>query len=253
MKIALPLFLSVAVAVPLLADDDCRHTAPRQLSAPTDGVKVVEVRAGAGSLVVRGAAAAGVRATGTACSSRADDLDAIRLESKRSGDRLVIEAVFPSSAVVFGWSQRRLDFTVELPQTLAVEIKDGSGSIEVRNVAAAEIDDGSGGIDVRGVRGTVSVNDGSGDVTIADAGGVRIDDGSGGIDISSIRGAVLIDEDGSGGIEISDVNGNVTIDEDGSGSISVRNVTGDFTLRDDGSGGVSVDGVRGKVSVPKDK
>lgn len=254
MRIALLFLLSLAVAAPLLGGDDCRHAAPRQLSAPSDGVKIVEVRAGAGSLLVRGTGAVGVRATGKACSSRADELEKIRLESRRSGDRLVIEAVFPeTSSWGFGWSdQRRLDFTVELPQTLAVEIDDGSGSIEVRNVAAVDIDDGSGGIDVRGVRGMVSVDDGSGDITIMDAGGVRIEDGSGSIEIASIRGAVLIDEDGSGGIEISEVDGNVTIDEDGSGSIRIRNVAGDFTLRDDGSGGVSVDGVRGKVSIPKE-
>jgi hypothetical protein len=252
MKTALPVLLSLAIAAPLLGDD-CRHTAPRQLSAPSDGVKVVEVRAGAGSLAVRGGAAAGIRATGTACSSSAGDLEKIRLESKRSGDRLVIEAIFPeSSSWGFGWDfQRRLDFTVELPQTLPVEIRDGSGSIEVRGVAAAEIDDGSGSLDVHGVRGMVSVNDGSGDITIADAGGVRIEDGSGSIEISAIRGAVVIEEDGSGGIAIADVTGNVVIEDDGSGSIAVRNVSGDFTVRDDGSGGVTVDGVRGKVSIPR--
>ncbi len=255
MKIALPVLISLAIAAPVLADADCRHSAPRQLSAPSDGVKVVEVRAGAGSLVIRGGAAAGIRAAGTACSSSAGDLEKIRLESKRSGDRLVIEAVFPES---WSWGfgsnfHRRLDFTVELPQALAVEIDDGSGSIEVRNVAAANIDDGSGSLDVRGVRGMVSVEDGSGDITIADAGGVRIEDGSGDIQIRAIRGTVVIAEDGSGGIEIADVTGNVLVEDDGSGSIAVRNVSGDFTVRDDGSGGVTVDGVRGKVSIPRDK
>lgn len=254
MKIALPLLLSLALAAPAVADD-CRHTAPRQLSVPSDGVKIVEVHAGAGSLVVRGTAAAGVRASGTACSSSEEALEKIRLESKRVGDRLVIEAVFPEeSSWGFGWNfQRRLDFTVELPQALPVRIDDGSGSIEVRNVAAADIDDGSGGVEVHGVAGMVSIDDGSGDITIADAGGVRIEDGSGSIEIRSIRGAVVIEEDGSGGIEIADVTGNVTIEDDGSGSIAVRNVSGDFTVRDDGSGGVSVDGVRGKVSIPRDR
>ncbi|HEY0593691.1 MAG TPA: hypothetical protein VGF40_18110 [Thermoanaerobaculia bacterium] len=254
MKIALPLLFSLALAAPAVADD-CRHTAPRQLSAPSEGVKIVEVHAGAGALVVRGGAAAGIRASGTACSSSADALEKIRLESKRTGDRLVIEAVFPEMASWgFGWNlQRRLDFTVELPQALPVRIDDGSGSIEVRNVAAADIDDGSGEIEVRGVAGTVTVDDGSGDISIVDAGGVAVEDGSGSIDIRSIRGAVVIEEDGSGAIEIADVTGNVTIEDDGSGSIAVRNVSGDFTLRDDGSGGVTVDGVRGKVSIPRDK
>ncbi len=253
MKIVLPVLFSLVIATPLAADD-CRHTAPRQVSAPSDGIRVVEVRAAAGSLVVRGVAASGVRATGTACSSSADALDGIRLVSSRTGDRLVIEAKMPEGSWSFGWhSQRRLDFTVELPQTLPVEIDDGSGSIEVRNVAAVKIDDGSGSIDVRGVRGAVSIEDGSGDIDVAEAGEVRVTDGSGSIGIETIRGGVVIDEDGSGSIEIAGVTGNVLIDDDGSGSIDVRNIAGNFTVREDGSGGVALHDVRGKVSVPKGK
>lgn len=253
MKIALPLLLSLAIAVPMAADD-CRHTAPRQLAVSSDGVRVVEIRAGAGSLTVQGGAGSSVRVSGTACSSSADDLEEIRLESSRRGDRLVVEAVFPDSRTwSFGWNvQRRLDFTVELPAHLPVVIDDGSGSIEVRNVAAVEIEDGSGGIDVRGVAGAVRIDDGSGEIVIRDAGSVHVNDGSGDIEIRSIRGDVVIEDDGSGGIEIADVTGNVVIENDGSGSIAVRNVGGDFTLRNDGSGGVSVTGVRGRVSIPKD-
>lgn len=252
MRIAIPLLLSLAVAAPLSADD-CRHTAPRQVSAAADGVKVVAIEASAGSLVVRGGAGGAIRATGTACASAAGDLDDIRLESSRSGDRVVIRAVMPEGSWSFGWNhQRRLDFTVELPRNLAVVIDDGSGSIEVHDVAAVEIEDGSGSIDVAGVAGAVSIDDGSGDIDIEDAGSVRITDGSGSIDVRTIRGAVVIDEDGSGGIEIADVAGNVTVDEDGSGSIAVRGIAGDFTVRDDGSGGISVREVRGRVTVPKD-
>jgi DUF4097 and DUF4098 domain-containing protein YvlB len=252
MKIALLMLLSLAIAAPLAADD-CRHTAPRQLTEPSDGIRVVEIRAAAGSLLVEGVGGATVRASGTACSSSEDDLDGIRLESNRRGDRLIVEAVMPDTrSWSFGWNvQRRLDFTVALPSNLSVEIDDGSGSIEVRNVAAVEIEDGSGPIDIRGVRGAVRIDDGSGDITIRDAGPIHITDGSGDIDIQSVRGDVIIEDDGSGGIEIADVTGNVVVENDGSGSIAVRNISGDFTVRHDGSGGVSVHGVRGRVSVPK--
>lgn len=252
MKIALAAVLVLAVAAPVAADD-CRHTAPRQLSAATDGVKVVEIRARAGALVVRGGASSGVRATGTACASSADLLEGIRLVSSRSGDRLIVEAeVAESSTWSLGWSvQRRLDFEVELPRTMAVKIADGSGSIEVRDVGSVDIADGSGEIDVRGVAGVVQIEDGSGELSVRDAGEVRVTDGSGAIGIASVRGNVVIEEDGSGEIEIADVNGNVTIEDDGSGSIEIRNVGGDLKVKNDGSGGVSVTGVRGKVSIPK--
>lgn len=272
MKLSFTLMLALAVAAPAAADD-CRHTAPRQLTASVDGIRLVEVKGAAGSLVVRGAAGGGVRAFGTACSSSSDDLAGIRLESRRSGDRLIVEAVMPNSdSWSFGWNvQRRLDFTVEMPANLPAAIHDGSGPMEVLNLAAAEIEDGSGEIEVRGVRGLVKIADGSGDISVAESGGpVRITDGSGSIDVRGIRSEVVIEEDGSGeievakvggnvtveddgsgGIEIADITGNVLIDDDGSGSIQVRTVSGDFTVRHDGSGGVSSDGVRGRVSVPK--
>jgi DUF4097 and DUF4098 domain-containing protein YvlB len=236
------------------AGADCRHTAPRQVAVPADGVAVVEIKAEAGSLDVEAGPAGTVKAAGTACSSDADLRD-IRLEARRAGDRLIVEALVGArGGAVFGWArERRLDFTVQVPSNVRVEIEDGGREISIRDVAAARVVDGSGEIEVRGVRGGLTIQDGSGEIEIENCGGpIKISDGSGEIEIRNVRGDVTIEEDGSGAIDVIGVTGNLLVEADGSGSIDVRDVGGDFTVRRDGSGGLAHHGVRGRVSVPRD-
>lgn len=245
------LVLAALTAVPVIAD--CRHEASRRVELAVAGARSVRVIARAGSLQIAGVQGGSVRAFGTACTSDSDLLGGIQLKAERLGDRVVIEAEIPESRHWgFGTFYSRLDFTVELPLGLHVEVEDGSGSIDVRSVASVDIEDGSGSIDVRGVPGLVEIRDGSGEIEIRDAGSVRIDDGSGAIHIRQVRGDVTIEEDGSGGIEIAEVGGSVLIERDGSGGIEARNVAGDLEIRRDGSGGVSFRDVRGRVSIPRD-
>ena len=129
----------------------------------------------------------------------------------------------------------RLDLTLEVPDTVPLEVEDSSGSLRIYNVAAVDLRDGSGGIDIDGV-----------------AGDVRVTDGSGGIDIVAVRGSVTIEDDGSGGIDIADVGGDVIIEEDGSGGIDVADGQGDFIVKRDGSGSVRHSGVAGRVDTPSD-
>ncbi len=238
------------LALPAVADD-CDFTGTREDSVDAAGVESVEIDAGAGYLRVIGEnGAAQIRARGEACASSEALLEEIRLEVDRSGDRLRIVARMPESS----WRSHtaRLDLTIELPSSVAVDIDDGSGSIEVRNVASLEIDDGSGSIEVEDVAGDVEIEDGSGEIEIAGVGGqVRIEDGSGEIELRRV-GSVLIDEDGSGEIDIEEVEGAVMVRSDGSGSINVRDVGGDFTVRRDGSGGIRHTAVAGMVDVPDD-
>lgn len=255
MKILLGAFFGMAIAGAASADWNCRHEAPVQVSASVAGVTKVQIDARAGSLKVAGVESAQIRAHGRACASSEGLLGDIRLETRRSGNVLIVEAVIPeSSGRIFGDDQRRLDFTVEVPASLPVEINDGSGSIEVRGVAAVEIEDGSGEIEIASVAGSVSIDDGSGEIEIENVGGpVRITDGSGEIDVENVRGDVVIEDDGSGEIEIAMVGGSVLIENDGSGSIDVREVAANLEIRRDGSGGVHVSGIRGRVSIPKSR
>lgn len=232
-----------------VAHADCRYEAPRAISAvDTSGISTVRVITGAGSLEVTGRTGGPIEATGTACASNQNDLEDIRLVTRKRGQTLEIEAEIPDQNRSWGRSAR-MDVRISLPDSIELEIEDGSGSIEIRNTGDTRIDDGSGSITVHGAR-SLWIDDGSGDIDIENiAGLVEIEDGSGDIDIRDVRNTVRILDDGSGGIDIKRVTGNVIIDDDGSGGIYVTEVGGDLVVGDHGSGGLSFDRINGKVSV----
>ncbi len=230
---------------------DCKYSADREITEAVAGVSRVVIDAGAGFLHVEGSeTATEIQAKGVACSSKESLLDEIRLVSHRRGDSVVIKAEFPKS--FWGSNEMRLDFTVQLPNNLAIDIDDGSGTIKVTNVSSVEIEDGSGEISVTD-SGDVEIDDGSGLVEVQRVtGNVRIDDGSGNIRVEGAEGDVIIGDDGSGSISISTVGGSVRVGSDGSGSITVEDVQGDFIVRSDGSGSINHSGVAGRVVTPKD-
>jgi hypothetical protein len=212
---------------------DCSHEARREEKIDAAGVKTLHVIARAGSLRVDGQAGAGAIAVhGTACASRESALEDIQLKVHRSGSEATVEAVIPESSNWLIGGEARLDLVLEVPQGVALEVEDGSGSIEIRHVASADVKDGSGEMVIEDVAGEVRITDGSGGIEVRDA------------------GSVVVDEDGSGSINVSGVRGNVLVKDDGSGSISVREVAGDFTVEDDGSGGISHAAVHGRVRIP---
>lgn len=227
---------------------EVRREVDRQLDAA--GLTGVLMDAEAGSLEVVGAETAAVRVRGVLCASDQDLAADSRLVLERRQDAAWVETDLADGG---GWGgYARMDLTVEMPRSLAADIKDGSGAIAVHDIAAARVDDGSGGITIQDVPGDVIIDDGSGEIRVERVGSVAIVDGSGSIEIADIRGDVRVVEDGSGSMEIRDVAGDVRIEEDGSGSIVVTGVAGDFILEDDGSGSVRYRDVQGQVSVPDD-
>jgi len=150
------------------------------------------------------------------------------LTLERDGDNAELKAYFDNG----GWStdgSPGVRLQVQVPQHLALDIDDGSGSMVVNNV-----------------RGDIRVDDSSGSIRMRDVGGsISIEDGSGSIDIDGVGGDISI-EDGSGGIRVSDVTGSVIVD-DGSGSVNVNGVGQDLIIVDDGSGSINYTDVQGKV------
>jgi hypothetical protein len=215
MKLAavLPLLLVAGTANADLFE--CDHKAPHRLTANVEGASRIVVIGRAGSLKVRGAGQSNVTASGTACSNDRDFLSGMRLEARREGSDVVVEAIIPEKTTVFGLHQASIDFEVVVPQNLAVSVKDGSGSIEITGVASLEVRDGSGSIEISDVRGDVDVTDGSGSVSAERIGGTFrvLADGSGSIDVTDVRGDFIVERDGSGGIDYSRVGGQVRIPE----------------------------------------
>lgn len=250
-KTILALSLTLPLAAAAARADDCRYTDDRDATLDATGVSALRIDAEAGSLRVEGRAdLTEVRIHGTACASDRDLLDEIRLDTGRRGDTLRVKVDIDDGG--WGWSTRRLDLVIEVPERLAVEIEDGSGSIDVRAVASLDISDGSGEIDIDDIRGDVVLEDGSGEIDVTGVKGslTITEDGSGGISIRDVVGDVDIREDGSGSIDIRDVDGSVRIHDDGSGSIEVFRVAGNFDVDHDGSGGISFDHIGGRVRVP---
>lgn len=209
----------------------------KSLTLSAEGLKGLEIRAGAGSLTVTGRdglAAVEVKAEIVVKGVQDKDMDSyiadrIELTLEKKGDRAVLVSRGRDRSRLFDFgSDAVINLTVSVPKALTLDIDDGSGSMAVEDVAGVRIDDGSGSIRVGRI-----------------AGEVEIDDGSGGIEIGDVTGDVSV-EDGSGEIVIRGVGGTVTVD-DGSGSIDIEDVEKDVRLVSTGSGGVDVTNVRGRV------
>ena len=228
---------------------DCSFSEKRNVAAPSAGVTRIVIIGRAGWLHINGRrGAAQVTASGTACASSRDRLNETKLVLSRSGSEIRIEAVTPEHEL-FGSS--KLDFDVVVPDSVPLEVEDGSGDLTIDNVGPADVTDGSGDMTIRNVGGNLSVHDGSGSMTLENvAGDVRITDGSGGIEVRG-AGSVDIVNDGSGSVDIHNVKRNVHIGSKGSGSVDVSDVGGDFRIGSKGSGSVRWERVAGHVDVPE--
>ena len=214
------------------------YTETRDLELPVDGVEVLEIDAGAGSILVSGVSDADMIVVNATIRVSDDDDDAreriaddlvLKLEKKRSKAKL--DAYFEQGS----WNNSdsaAVDIEVTIPQGLEIFVDDGSGPMSIENVqSVVRVDDGSGSIEISGAT-SVAVDDGSGSVRIANVSGdVEVEDGSGDIKIRTVGGTVTID-DGSGGIDVRDVEQDLDIIDDGSGSVHIADIRGTVT-RDD--------------------
>jgi hypothetical protein len=253
-----PAIFAVAAAVVAASAlaGDCAYSGIRDVSLSAQGVRKVHVIGSAGTLRVAGRhGATEVRARGKACAPSSRVLGKVQLIARRVGDEVLIQAKLPSTGMHFSfWTSPSLDFVVDLPATIPVEVEDGSGDMQVIRVASLDVEDGSGDIDIYEIGGDVRLLDGSGDVTIRDVRGkVRFSDGSGDVIVRRTKGDVEVECDGSGDLEFVNVGGSVEIESDGSGSIEADNIGGAFTVSNDGSGGIHYVRVRGNVRVPTTK
>jgi DUF4097 and DUF4098 domain-containing protein YvlB len=256
MEVRMKKMVVVAALGAALAGTLSAFETTKTMTLTVQDIRRLDIRAGAGSLTVtgrEGLTAIEVKAEVVAPHVRDKDMegyleDSVELTLEKRGDIAVLVSRVRSQGGFFHFGDNtRVDLTVAVPRSLALDIDDGSGGMVVEDVAAAvRIEDGSGSIRLGHVAGNVRIDDASGDVVIEHVeGDLKIDDGSGGLDISDVTGDVSID-DGSGEIRIRRVGGTVTVD-DGSGGIDIRDVGKDVRLISTGGGGVDVSGVKGRV------
>ena len=254
-RIVLPALAFVLFSAPAHADG-CKYKAQRAAAMDADGVTAVEIFALAGDLKVRGhQGATQVKATGNACTSREDMLEAIDITVQRHGDEIRILAEMPdiSGETNRKWKNKYaiMDLDIELPDTVSVSLHDSSGDLRVSNVSGIELTDSSGDIKLENIHGNVLIpQDSSGDISMKEVGAVTIQvDSSGEIDIEDAD-SVTIANDTSGDITLQRIQGNVLIGNDSSGRISVREIGGNFVVENDTSGGIRYAKVSGSVNLP---
>ena len=208
----------------------------RNLDLSAEGISTLEIEAGAGSLEVIGVSGMDDIVVTAIIQVAEDDDDKARkviesgivLSLEKSGDNAVLKSNFEGGFMNFGDSPR-VQLEVRVPERLALNIDDGSGSIVVQSVS-----------------GNIELEDGSGSILLTNVGGdVEIEDGSGSINVEGVNGNLIIG-DGSGSIKVRDVTGSVTVD-DGSGSINVSDVEADLIIENDGSGSLNFSNIGGQV------
>ena len=241
--------LGMLVPLSLTAQSRCEYGDVMELSAAAgDELLIIS---GSGSLEVEGGSSGDIQVTATLCASDEDwlrDLDATL--DQRSG-RWILDTHYPERRNR-GWGDNyaRIDLVVRVPDGMALEVEDGSGSASISGVGRLVVTDGSGDLTIRGV-GDVTVDDGSGPVIIEDVtGSVELSDGSGGVDISDVTGDVWVD-DGSGSIEVRSVGGTVRVEEMGSGQLRVDGVRGDLVVEDGRYERIRHSNVEGELRLPE--
>ncbi|WDE13404.1 hypothetical protein [Thalassomonas haliotis] len=214
----------------------------RTLTLDVANMSELVIEAGAGSMEVKSADIDHIEVTAKVYQEQAHDNYCLSLS--RESHRALLESASCRDDR-YDNHDTNIELTVRVPQTLALDIRDGSGFIKVDGVAGAKIVDGSGYIDIRNISGQVDIRDGSGLITANNIDkNLDITDGSGGIEVRSVAGDLAI-SDGSGSIDVSLVAGEVVI-RDGSGSIRVDRAKR-FELLSDGSGSVDVSNISGEV------
>jgi len=234
----------------------CEYEKEIDLTLDLSGSEVLAISAAAGDLEVRGIADSDEAVIhGRVCVSKQAWLDDADVETI-AGKRAQINVNLPDSAggwSLFGNNYASLDLEIELPQNIALEVKDSSGDATFRHIAAMQLQDSSGDIEIEDAAGPVSIKDSSGDIEIEHVRStVSIRDSSGDIEVDRVAGNFTVEADSSGDIRATNIDGTVLVKKDSSGDISVRTVGGDFRVLVDGSGSIRSHDVQGEIETPKD-
>jgi hypothetical protein len=236
--------------------DWCKYEKDIEKTLDLSSSDVLKITAAAGDLEIAGVSGtdqAVIR--GKACASKQEWLDESGV-SITEGRSAAISVDLPKTDG--GWTSfmnnyASLDLEIQVPQDLAIEVRDSSGDIFIENAALTRLKDSSGDIEVEDARSSVSISDSSGDIEIDRiTGNITIEaDSSGDIELNDVTGSVLVKRDSSGDIDVAHVSSDVVVERDSSGHISATDVDGDFRVLKDGSGGISSSDIQGEIDIPK--
>ena len=236
--------------------DQCKFEKNIDLTINLSTAIELQISAAAGDLDIVGVAGSTEAAIkGRVCVSKEAWLEESGV-STMTGKQSSITVDLPSTDgnwSSFGSNYAWMDLSIEVPQDLALQVKDSSGDMFLRNTGGVQIQDSSGDIEIENARATVVIRDSSGDIDIDEAeGDVTIEsDSSGDINANDINGTVLVMKDSSGDIDIQRVSDDVVVERDSSGDISANDVGGDFRVLKDGSGSIRSSNIEGEIQIPE--
>ena len=246
-------FLILSCAAGVAVADDCSYRADREFNADAAGLTALKLSTGAGDLRIEGVTGlTRIEVHGKACAGTQALLDQVKFDGRREGNAEVLGTVLPeTNGSWMGRDYAYLDVIVKVPMTLALEVRDSSGDVDVNHVGTISLDDSSGDINIHDVKGDVRINDSSGDIIVEEVtGNVLIPhDSSGDIRIARVRGNAEVTEDSSGDINFEHVDGAAKVGSDSSGSISFRYIGRDASVMEDSSGDIDADAIGGDFSV----
>ena len=235
------------------AGERCEHSAPRDSVLNLSGIKTVIFDIGPHELSVTGGKAGSGSIRGKACASDAKRLAGLVVTQQRKGDKLIVRAEHKGLMNKGGWSGKNyayLTLAATLPDSLAIQVKLGSGNVVVDGVASLSADVGSGDLEARHVRGIFYADLDSGDIQASDVGGLHVVTiGSGDFSARDVHGASWVGEVNSGDLSIANAKGRIQIDSVGSGDATVSNIVGDVMVRNLGSGDFQANDISGDLVV----
>lgn len=241
-----------------LQASDCEYSQKIDQTLDLSNSEELLVFAAAGDLRIRGVSGISQASIkGRVCASEEAWAAEARVETS-GGKQARVSVVLPdaeNSWSLMGNKYIYLDLELDVPDHIALDVKDSSGDIDIRGVGAVALQDSSGDIDIEGTSGAITLRDSSGDIELNDIGGqVTIEsDSSGDIRGTDIAGTVLVISDSSGEISFRDVRDDFIVESDSSGDISANRVGGDFRVERDSSGDIDYRNVEGQVEIPDNK
>ena len=234
---------------------DCKYEESIDKQLDLTGTELLSISAAAGDLEITGVTAGSTaRIKGRLCVSDKDWLAESGV-SVSTGREASIVVDLPRAESNWSFTKRKyayLDLEIEVPEGLALDVRDSSGNLSIERTGSVNVMDSSGDIEIEGISGSAVVKDSSGDIVFRNIGGdVTIEsDSSGDIRGTDIDGSVLVRSDSSGDIRFRDVGENYIVERDSSGDITADGVGGDFRVLNDGSGNIEARNVQGEVITP---
>lgn len=195
-----------------------------------------------GSIAIRKGEQHAVTVTGTTHASglfvKAHDFD---VKCEQVGDRIVINGENHWSPIQFGI--KRIDLEITVPQQADLQVKNGSGRIDIQDVhGEIRLFTGSGDVEVGGLQGKIEITTGSGSMTANQLdGSIKLKTGSGRMTVNQLHGTATL-KTGSGPISAHGLAGQAELTT-GSGAISAtQSLLAGSTAFKTGSGAIVFSG-----------